>query len=406
MTPPWESKFTININTEMNYWPAESTNLSEMTEPLTSMVLDLTETGAKTAKVQWGARGWVAHHNTDLWRATAPVDGARYGMWPMGGAWLLMNLWQHYEYAQDRAYLEKIYPALKGSCEFFLDTLVEEPKHKWLVTSPSVSPENPHPFGTSVVDGPAMDAEILRDLFSDTIEAAKTLGRDREMQHQLTSTRSRLAPSQIGKAGQLQEWLEDWDMQAPDLHHRHVSHLYGVFPSWQINVIDTPELANAAKKSLEIRGDDATGWAIAWRLNLWARLRDAEHAYKILSLLLRPERTFPNMFDAHPPFQIDGNFGGTSGIAEMLMQNRIKDGTTELDLMPALPQEFPTGSITGLRARGGFVIDIRWKSGNLVAARIKSLLGRPLKIRYGVIETDLTIPKGKTITWRGDGEAP
>lgn len=400
MTPPWDSKYTININTEMNYWPAEPTNLGEMTEPLIKMISEISQTGRKTAQVQWGARGWVTHHNTDLWRATGPIDQPRSGMWPTGGAWLATHLWEHYEYMPDRAFLEKIYPILKGASEFFIDTLVEEPKHKWLVTSPSSSPENRHPFGTSIVAGPTMDSQIIRELFSNTMRAAEILGRDQAFQAQLKQTRARLAPNQIGKAGQLQEWLEDWDMDAPEIHHRHVSHLYGVYPSWQINVFDTPELTNAAKKSLEIRGDDATGWAIAWRLNLWARLHDAEHAYKILALLIRPDRTYPNMFDAHPPFQIDGNFGGTSGIAEFFMQNRMKDNKTEIEILPALPKAFPNGNIKGLRARGGFEIDVEWKDGKLVKATVRSLLGNPVKLRYGQILREVKIKKGTTFIWK------
>ena len=397
MAPPWDSKYTININTEMNYWPAEPTGLQELVEPLVRMVLELAETGARTARVQYGARGWVTHHNTDLWRATGAIDAPNYGMWPTGGAWLCLHLWEHYEYGGDRAFLAKIYPAMKGASEFFLDTLVEEPRNRWLVTSPSLSPENRHPFGTSVAAGPAMDSQIIRDLFTNTISAAEILGVDRELRDQLAKTRARLAPNQIGKAGQLQEWLEDWDMQAPDLKHRHVSHLYALHPSNQITPRGTPELAAAARKSLEVRGDLSTGWAIAWRINLWARLQEAERTYSIIKLLLSPERTYPNMFDAHPPFQIDGNFGGTAGIAEMLLQSH----SGEIELLPALPAAWPTGSVRGLRARGGFEVDIAWRDGRLTAATVGSLEGNPATLRYDKVTRPVRLRRGATLRWGG-----
>ena len=397
MNPPWQSKYTININTEMNYWPAEPTNLGECVEPLVAMVMDLTETGARTAKVGYGAGGWVNHHNTDLWRATAPIDGPQYGMWPMGGAWLCLHLWDHYDYSRDKEYLARVYPAMKGAAQFFLDTLVEEPKHKWLVTSPSLSPENGHPFGTSVCAGPTMDMQILRDLFSNCIRAAEILGVDEDFRKQAAATRQRLAPNQIGSAGQLQEWLEDWDMKAPEIHHRHVSHLYGLYPSDQIHVRTTPDLAAAARKSLEIRGDEATGWGIGWRLNLWARLHDGEHAYTILTMLLRSERTYPNMFDAHPPFQIDGNFGGVSGIGEMLLQSCAG----EIDLLPALPKAWPNGSVKRLRARGGFELDIQWKDSKLESVIVRSLIGGSCRLRYGAVTRDMNLAKGQSTQWDG-----
>jgi alpha-L-fucosidase 2 len=397
MTPPWDSKYTININTEMNYWPAETANLGECVQPLQAMVTDLSQTGARTAQEMYGARGWVVHHNTDLWRASAPIDGPMWGMWPMGGAWLCQTLWEHYLFSQDKAYLKQIYPLLKGSAQFFLDTLVEDPSSHKLVTNPSLSPENMHRYGQMNCAGPTMDMEILRDLFAECMTASDILGTDKQFKAQVAAARARLAPLKIGKAGQLQEWQEDWDMEAPERHHRHVSHLYGLFPSAQIDVNTTPELAAAVKKSLELRGDEATGWGTAWRINLWARLHDGDHAFKILTMLLHPGLTYPNLFDSCPPFQIDGNFGGPAGIAEMLLQSQ----NDQIQFLPALPSAWPQGTVKGFRARGGFEVDFSWKDGALTEATIRSLTGNVAHLRNGTATKEVKLNAGESFKWDG-----
>ncbi|MCX6334170.1 MAG: glycoside hydrolase family 95 protein [Bacteroidia bacterium] len=407
LNPSWDSKYTVNINTEMNYGLVEPLNIAECHEALFKMINEVIPSGEKVAKEHYNARGWVLHHNTDIWRGAAPINASNHGIWVSGSGWLSHHLWEHFLYNRDKLFLSlTAWPVMKGAAMFYVDFLVEDPKTGWLISTPSNSPEN-----GGLVAGPTMDHEIIKSLFRACIEASEILGRDKEFADTLKLLLPKIAPYQIGKFGQLQEWLEDKDDQ--NNKHRHVSHLWGVHPGKEINWKETPELMEAAKKSLIARGDEGTGWSLAWKINFWARFRDGNHAWKMVQMLLRPQGqsksvatgggntgggSYPNLFDAHPPFQIDGNFGGAAGITEMLLQSHLD----AIDILPALPDAIPNGYIKGIRARGGFELEIGWTGGELYSVKVISNAGYPLSLRYA--DKSFSSPTKKRQVLKFDGD--
>lgn len=399
LTPPWFSSYTTNINLEMNYWPVEMYNLSECHEPLFDLIEDLSITGAKVAKTHYNADGWIVHHNVDIWRGAAPVNASHHGIWLGGAAWLSSHIWEHYLFTQDKEFLKKRYPLLRNAALFYSQFLYEDPKTGYLISSPSNSPE----IG-GLVAGPTMDHQLIRALFKTTIEASKILDQDAEFTSTLQPKIDKIAPNQIGKHGQLQEWMEDKDN--PENHHRHVSHLWAVHPGSEINFDETPDLMQAAKQTLEYRGDNGTGWSLAWKINFWSRFKDGDHAYKLLHKLLSPaERpngkvgggSYPNLFDAHPPFQIDGNFGGASGVLEMLLQSHLN----YIELLPALPSTLTEGHVSGILARGGFELSFSWEAGTLKNVSVLSKSGMPCVLKYGDKFMEFETEAGKTYHFDG-----
>lgn len=405
---PWNADWHLNINVQMNYWLAEKTNLSELHQPLFALIESLQKPGARTAKSYYKARGWVAHVLANPWGFTSPGEGASWGATNSGSAWLCQHLWEHYLYTRDAEFLKWAYPIMKGAALFYTDMLIEEPKNKWLVTAPSNSPENGYRIIGSdkilhIVMGPTVDQQIIRYLFDAAIKSSEILETDADFRKELIDKKARLAPTRVGSDGRVMEWLEEYD--EPETTHRHVSHLWALYPGDEITKEKTPELIEAARKTLEKRGDISTGWSLAHKINFWARIGDGNRAYKLLSMLLSPVGAKPqvegvrfsggsydNLFDAHPPFQIDGNFGAAAGIAEMLLQSQ--DDT--IKLLPALPDAWRDGKISGLVARGGFVLNINWKNGKLFEAVVYSKLGGKTKIRYGEKIVEIETKKGKS----------
>lgn len=392
LTPPWGSKYTSNINLQMNYWPAELLNLSACADPLFQLIKETAKAGELTAKEHYGAPGWVLHHNTDLWRGTAPINAANHGIWVTGGAWLCLHLWEHYLFTQDKAFLQQAYPIMRSAASFFAQFLVKDPKTGWLISTPSNSPEQ-----GGLVAGPTMDHQIIRELFKITSKAAELLQTDAALQKVWKEKYQQIAPNQVGKYGQLQEWLADKDDTANK--HRHVSHLWGVYPGTDITWDSTANIMKAARQSLLYRGDGGTGWSLAWKVNLWARFKDGNHTLLMAERLLAPADNsagegggvYRNLFDAHPPFQIDGNFGGASGMAEMLVQSHAG----YIELLPALPSALPDGTVKGLCARGGFEINMQWKADALKEAMILSKAGGVCTIKYKGKTIKLHTQKGK-----------